>query len=109
MQEKWKSLEFLGHPQYSISTYGNLRGPLGIRKTQKDRDGYLKCLLRMPGGIRKDYRISRLVALAFIDNPDNLPEVDHKDRNKQNNNVDNLEWVTGQENTRRYRRSIGGI
>ena len=50
---------------------------------------------------KKDYSIHRLVALAFIDNPDNLPTIDHIDGNKQNNRVDNLEWVTYKENNQR--------
>lgn len=43
-------------------------------------------------GIMKKHSVHRLVALAFIPNPDNLPEINHKDENKQNNCVDNLEW-----------------
>lgn len=46
----------------------------------------------------KNYTIHRLVAEAFIPNPDNLPEVNHKDENKLNNYVDNLEWCTRQYN-----------
>ena len=48
---------------------------------------------------KRKYRIHRLIAQAFIPNPDNLPVVDHIDGNKANNNVENLRWVTYQENT----------
>jgi len=46
----------------------------------------------------KMFRVHRLVAEAFLDNKDNLPYVNHKDENKQNNNVDNLEWCTASYN-----------
>lgn len=49
-------------------------------------------------GNKKSENIHRLVALAFIDNPDNLPQVNHKDEDKLNNNINNLEWVTIQQN-----------
>ena len=47
---------------------------------------------------KKTYRIHRLVAQAFIPNPNNFPEVNHKDKNKANNHIDNLEWCTHREN-----------
>lgn len=59
-----------------------------------DRCGYHEVILN-----GKQYRVHRLVAEAFIPNPNNLPCVNHKDGNKQNNSVDNLEWVTYSENT----------
>jgi hypothetical protein len=49
---------------------------------------------------KRNRRIHRLVAQAFIPNPLNKPQVNHKDKNKQNNHVDNLEWATNQENVR---------
>ena len=59
--------------------------------------GYCNIVL-CKDGKTKTFSIHRLVAENFIGNPDNLPEVDHKDRNKVNNRVDNLRWVTISEN-----------
>ena len=49
---------------------------------------------------RKTYKLHRLVAQAFLDNPDNLPQVNHLDGNKLNNNISNLEWCTASQNTK---------
>lgn len=57
-------------------------------------------------GARKMTYVHRLIAQAFIPNPDNLPEVNHKDGNKRNNHVDNLEWCTGNQN-RKHARDTG--
>jgi len=59
--------------------------------------GYLKIGLNVDLK-RKCFFVHRLVAEAFIPNPDNKPEINHKDGNKKNNNVSNLEWVTHSEN-----------
>lgn len=62
--------------------------------------GYLRVELCNQDDTKYDrrYFVHRLVAEAFIPNPENKPQVNHKDKNKHNNNVDNLEWVTNKEN-----------
>lgn len=67
---------------------------------------YLRVTLSM-NNIQKRYSLSRLVATYFIPNPDNKPEVNHKDGNRFNNHVDNLEWVTMEENN--YHALITGL
>lgn len=59
--------------------------------------GYLRVVLCKEGSTKLWY-IHRLVAMAFIPNPNNKPMVNHKNGNKRDNRVENLEWVTGQEN-----------
>ena len=95
--EIWKDIpEYEG--LYQVSNLGRIRslynygGKYNLIKTQIKR-GYYQVGLRK-NGIRKWHQLHRLVAMAFIDNPDNLPQVNHKDENKLNNNVDNLEWCS---------------
>ena len=66
---------------------------------REDTNYAVHAILRKDGK-RKYLRIHRLVALQFIPNPDGLPQVNHKDGNKLNNNIDNLEWTTNSENTK---------
>ena len=62
-------------------------------KPRMSMDGYKRvCLFN--DGKRYEYRVHRLIAETFIDNPDNFPQVNHKDENKKNNNFSNLEWCT---------------
>lgn len=63
-----------------------------------DKDGYTGLLLRDDNGNRKYRRKHRIIATAFIPNPDNLPQVNHLDGNKQNCTPDNLEWSTQSDN-----------
>ena len=60
-------------------------------KQGKDRNGYLQVVLHKHGK-PYTYKVHRLVAIEFLDNPENLPCINHKDENKQNNNIENLEW-----------------
>jgi hypothetical protein len=60
-------------------------------------DGYMQITVGKTGN-RSQYRVHRMVAEAFIPNPDNLPEVNHKDNDRTNNCVDNLEWCTHEYN-----------
>lgn len=103
MEEQWKDIYgFEG--LYKISNYGNVKS-LNYNHTRKERilkpftnpDGYLLVDL-CKDGKEKYEKIHRLVAQEFLPNPDNLPMVNHKDENKQNNNVDNLEWCNNQYN-----------
>lgn len=73
--------------------------PGKIRKPAKSFDGYDEIHLQANDGRSKYYRVHRLVAQAFIPNPDNLPQVDHIDGDKSNNCVNNLRWCTAKQNT----------
>ena len=95
--EIWKDIK--GYEgKYQISNYGNVKslnyhrtGNEKLMKPTLQNNGYFWVMLCKPN---KRFLIHRLVADAFIQNPDNLPCVNHKDENKHNNHVDNLEWCT---------------
>ena len=99
MKEIWK--EITGYEgKYQISNLGKVKSLVGNSKILKPelRTGYYSVSL-MKNRKRKKHRIHRLVAIAFIPNPDNLPTINHKDENKLNNYVDNLEWCTAKYNS----------
>lgn len=81
----------------SLPRNGTVKEPRLI-KSRVHKTGYLYCCLNKNGN-QKNYQVHRLVALAFIPNLDNKPQVNHKDGNKLNNNITNLEWVTAHENS----------
>lgn len=74
-----------------------LRGYPRVLKTQTDNKGYHRLRVTIERE-KMSYKVHREVAKAFIPNPDNLPQVNHKDGDKNNNAVDNLEWVTNRDN-----------
>lgn len=79
------------------SRYNNRRYQTKIIKCHYNTKKYLDVELSN-NEFRNRYRIHRLVAEAFIPNPENKPQVNHKDGNKANNHVDNLEWCNNSEN-----------
>jgi hypothetical protein len=94
--EIWKNIDikYAGCEGYKISSLGRVMGLKGKIKNQTVNK-YV--YVRLHGTISQS--VHRLVALHFIPNPKNKPQVNHKDRNKLNNNIDNLEWVTQSENS----------
>ena len=104
MKEQWKPIEGTDGT-YEVSNTGKIRsnnylghGSQKELSLSKDKKGYMRVRI-YTGGSRKTVKVHREVAKAFIPNPENKPEVNHKDGNKENNRVNNLEWSTSGENT----------
>lgn len=100
IKEEWRPVK--GYEGlYEVCNYGLVKS-LGKRKTIMKIDvskcGYAMIHLYKNGSYKRAL-VHRLVAEAFIPNPDNLPQVNHKDENKLNNRVDNLEWCTASYNS----------
>ena len=92
-------MKITGYENYEVRPNGEVVNVKTgrILKPYKDKDGYFIVYL-YNNNSRKTYRVHRLVAEAFIPNPDNLPQVNHKDENPSNNHVGNLEWCTAEYN-----------
>lgn len=111
--EIWKSCVGL-EGLYEVSNLGNVKSvermvthycgglkksPAKLLKPGKGKNGYLTLSLCVDGE-KSNHSVHRLVALAFIENPDHKTQVNHKDGNKHNNVAQNLEWVTVSENAK---------
>ena len=114
MEEEWKDIEgYEGY--YQVSNFGRVKSlDRYVKDTKRNCFNFVKGRIMSPSsadkkhymqvGLSKNnkvihYLIHRLVAQAFIPNPNNLPQVNHKDENKENNRADNLEWCTAEYNT----------
>jgi hypothetical protein len=95
--EEWKSLPDIPE-HYQISSLGRARSRLGVLKQIVRPDGYISVTMHVKKGKRVSFLAHRLVALAFLPNPSAKRCVNHLDKNRQNNKVTNLEWVTAKEN-----------
>lgn len=102
MEEIWRKIE--NYPNYEISNRGNIRSinyhrekrTQNLKQMKSDRRFMVVSLSTNKGF--KTVPIHRLVAQAFIPNPDNLPQVNHIDGDRHNNCVENLEWCTDKQN-----------
>ena len=100
--EIWRDIN--GYPNYEVSTFGNVRNKRTLRVLKPFYNNKRKYLLVDLG---KKIQVHRLVALAFIDNPDNLPQIDHIDYDPSNNNINNLRWISPKDNCDRRKRVVG--
>lgn len=101
--EIWKEIPFT-NGEYMVSSTGQVKTVKTGRVLTPiiDQRGYERvCLFKV--NREKRYKVHRLVAITFIPNPEDKAQVNHKDGNKRNNSVENLEWVTNDENMRHSR------
>ena len=109
--EIWKDIE--NFSKYQVSNLGNVKSKDRYTKAKDDeiihrkefllkefinKKGYKQVTLYDDNGKPKTMRVHKLVALAFIENKNNLPQINHIDGNKLNNEVSNLEWISNYDN-----------
>lgn len=96
MEEVWKIIE--EYPDYEVSNLGRIRHGDKVLKGHVNHHGYV--MVKLGGKKGKDKPVHRLVAQAFIPNPNNLPQVNHKSEIKTENAFFNLEWCTNEYNSK---------
>ena len=99
MKEEFKTIDYKGL-SITVSNYGKIILNGKEKRIYYNADGYSVCSLNIPNVGHRSVAVHRLVALAFIPNIKNLPEVNHKDYNRKNARADNLEWITHADNIR---------
>jgi len=99
LQEQYKNICYKGL-NLTVSNFGKIicNGKECVHRY--NADGYIVCTLRLPNIGYRSVAVHILVAIAFVPNPNNLPEVNHKDYNRANPKADNLEWMTHADNVR---------
>ena len=90
-----RSRKVQGFPRYTVTATGDVVNEKGLKlKQEKTSNGYLRVSLSNESTKHKHFSVHRLVAEAFIPNPEGLPQVDHKNEIKTDNRVENLRWST---------------
>ncbi len=96
---EWKRAA--NYPDYFVSDHGDVKKSDGsVCKQHKSPKGYARVYIKNGGAGSSTVYVHRLVASTFIPNPENLPQVNHKNGKKDDNRVENIEWVTASDNVR---------
>jgi hypothetical protein len=94
--EEWRNID--DYENYEVSSFGNIRNKNTGRVLKAAKKGGYYCV-GLSKGKTKTFNIHRLLSKAFIPNPKNKTQINHKDKNGLNNNLNNLEWATNKENS----------
>ena len=97
-----RDLDFMGFPMYVAVSDGRIFSKYRMRYIlhSSDKNGYCRCILRDKDNRRRPQKVHRIIATAFIPNPNQKPQVDHIDGKKHHNEASNLRWVDNDENQR---------